>query len=407
MRSWREFGLVVAVLLVLLILVARIGSEQNREPSSDPRRSTFLTGPAGAHAFAAALTLIGVEVTPLRQRLPRVEAPRSLRDSTVLAVLGPTYALDQPDAQALADLAAAGTHLLVAGSEAEAAMRCFGYTVRPRLRSEPAATVEPSGTSYTLDVLAVLRDAPRGDTLRCERTTALRVDTLLRTGRGRPAAVRLSLASGAHVTLVGDDQLFTNRVLRSAAGAPFVLRLVAGRYRRLLVDEYDHGFGPSGRLDLAVLAWFRRTPWGWAGLQLGAVGLLALVASGVRFGPVLRAIERRRRSPLEHVRALATALAAAGGHAVAVRLLVQGLQRRLARGGGSAGADRADLAAWLALTAPRLRTPDGRRAADVLLALMQRPVSTSDVLEAAELVETIWSDLTSASVPGMPSATPA
>ena len=402
MRSWREFGLVVVVLLVLLIAVARIGSEQNREPSTDPRRSTYLTGPSGAHGFAAALARVGVDVAPLRQRLPRVELAGSVGDSTVVAVLGPTIPLDAGDATALSAMAAAGTSLLLAGSEAEAAFRCFGYAVRPRLRPEAAVSAEAAAPAYTLEVLAVLRETPQSDSLRCAAVAALGADTLLRTARGRPVAVRLALESGAAVTLVADDQLFTNRVLRTAPGAPFVLRLVAGRYRRMLVDEYDHGFGPSGRLDQAILAWLRRSPWGWTGLQLAAVGLLALVASGIRFGPVLRAIERRRRSPIEHVRALATALAAAGGHAVAVRLLVQGLQRRLARGSQSTGAERADPATWLAATAPRLRTADGRQAADTLLTLLQRPVSTGHVLEAAQLVETIWSDLTSASPPALP-----
>ena len=404
MRSWREFGLAVALLLLLLLAVARIGSEQNREPSADPRRSTYLTGPAGAHGFAAALARLGVDVVPLRRRLPRVELAGSDRDSSVLAVLGPAFTLDESDAAALAAIAEGGTSLLLAGSEAEAAIRCFGYTVRPRLRPDSAASADASGESYVLDVLGVLREVPSSDTLQCKAAAATPVDTLLRTGRGRPVAVRLALRSGADVTLVADDELFSNRVLRAAAGAPFVLRLVAGRYRRMLVDEYDHGFGPTGRLDQAIVAWLRQSPWGWAGLQLALVGVLALIASGVRFGPVLRAIERRRRSSLEHVRALATALAAAGGHAVAVRLLVQGLQRRLARGAASAGAERADPAAWLAATAPRLRRAEGRRAADALLTLMRGPISTGNVLHAAELVETIWSDLTSASPRALPSS---
>ncbi|HEX2450253.1 MAG TPA: DUF4350 domain-containing protein [Gemmatimonadales bacterium] len=407
MRSGREFGLVVAALLLLLIVVARIGSEQNREPSTDPRRSIYLTGPSGAQGFAGALERVGVQVVPLRQRLPRVERSESGTDSTVVAVLGPTFGLDPADAMVLAALAEGGTDLLLAGSESEAAIRCFGYTVRPRLRPESAASVEPSGPSYTFDVLGVLREISPTDSLGCKPTFAVRADTLLRTGRGHPVAIRLGLESGASVTLVADDELFTNRVLRSTAGAPFVLRLVAGRYRRMLVDEYDHGFGPSGRLDQAVIAWVKQTPWGWAGLQLAVVGLLAVIVSGVRFGPVLHAIERRRRSPLEHVQALATALAAARGHAVAVRLLVQGLQRRLARGGPMAGGERGDPAAWLAATAPRLRTPGGRQAADALLGLMRRPVSTANVVEAAELVETIWSDLTSASRPAMSSNRPA
>ena len=408
MRPRRELGVSVAVVLVLLIAVARLGSQRNREPSADPRRSTYLTAPAGAHGFAAALERLGVQVVRQRQRLPRLDLPEFSADSTVFAVIGPTFTLDEADAITLAAMATAGIDLLLAGGQASPAVRCFGYAVRPKLRAEQATSVDPAGPTYPLDVHAVLHEVP-GDSPPCGAAPLVaRVDTLLRTSDGEAAALRLELGSGARATLVADDEIFANRVLRGSASAPFVLRLVAGRYQRLLVDEYHHGFGPSGRMDQAVLAWIRRTPWGWAACQLAAVGLLVLVAAGARFGPVRRVIERRRRSPLEHVHALATALAAARGHEVAVRLLVQGLQRRLARGSpAGGGADRLDPAAWLAATAPRLRTPAGREAADGLLGLMRRPVATTGVREAAELVEIIWSDLTSASSPAMSSARPA
>jgi len=424
MRPRRDLGVVLAVVLALLIGVAWIGSQRNREPSADPRPSTYLPTPAGTHAFATALERLGISVVRLRQRLPRLEvdelAGGSRAGATVVAVIGPTFPLDAADGAALAGISASGIDLLLAGGEASAGMRCFGYRVRPKLDAEQATSVEPGATSYTLDVHAVLRPVRRralgaapADSAPCAAPLVARVDTLLRTGGGEPAALRLELASGARATLVADDEIFSNRVLRTSAGAPFVLRLVAGRYERVLVDEFDHGFGASGRLDQAVIGWIKRTPWGWAGLQLAAVGLLVLFASRARFGPVRRVIDRRRRSPLEHVRALATALAATGGHELAVRLLVRGLQRRLARGapaGGGAGsaaggpAERLDPAAWLAATAPRLRTPAGRAAAESLLELTRHPVPTAGVLQAAELVETIWSDLTSASRPAMSSA---
>ena len=418
MRPRRELGLVLAAVLVLLILVARTGSKQNREPSADPRRSTYLPTPAGAHGFAVALERLGVSVVRLRQRLPRLSvdslAGGQTGGATVLAVLGPTFPLDDADAVLLVALAASGTDLLLAGSAAEAGMRCFGYRVRPRLNAEPAVPAEPGVTGPALEAAAGAAphgrrapDATPADTAACVAPMAARVDTLLRTAEGEPVALRLELGSGARATLVADDEIFANRRLRGSAGAPFVLRLVVGRYDRILVDEYDHGFGPSGRLDQAVIAWIKRTPWGWAGTQLAIVGLLVLIVSGARFGPVRRVIDRRRRSSLEHVRALATALAAARGHELSVRLLVRGLQRRLARGSATgAAADRRDPAEWLDATAPRLRTPAGRAAAGTLRELMRHPVSTAAVLQAAELVEIIWSDLTSASRPAMSSARP-
>jgi hypothetical protein len=158
----------------------------------------------------------------------------------------------------------------------------------------------------------------------------------------------------------------------------------------MVVDEYHHGYTAAGSLGGAALAWSTRSPWGWMVWQLIAVGVVALVASGVRFGPVRSAIERRRRSPMEHVRALATTLAAARGHDVAVRLMVQGLRRRLSRGGRPAAAD---LDAWLAGLAPSVRSPRGREALDILTATLHTPPDAASVLAAGNAVETLWEEL--------------
>jgi hypothetical protein len=216
------------------------------------------------------------------------------------------------------------------------------------------------------------------------------VDTLLRTLRDRPVVVRLTYSGGRVVTLVADDRLFQNRTTRNTAAGEFVIGLVVPRYERLIVDEFHHGYRASGSLAGAALDWTTRSPWGWLVWQLGAVGVLALVASGVRFGPVRSAIQRRRRSPMEHVRALATALAAARGHDVAVRLMVQGLRRRLSRTGRAAPAD---LETWLGGLSSSVRTPRGREALESLIRTTRTPPDAESVLVAANAVETLWEEL--------------
>jgi hypothetical protein len=193
------------------------------------------------------------------------------------------------------------------------------------------------------------------------------------------------------VTLVSDDRLFSNRLVRASGTGPFVLDLVVGRYTRIVVDEYHHGFDASGSLAGAAFDWSLHSPWGWAVWQLVAVGVIALIAAGVRFGPARRIIERRRRSPLEHVRALATALAAARGHDVAVRLIVQGLRRRLGQGGK---AEKGGIpATWLESIAPGVQTPRGQAALTRLSAISGREAALEEVLEAADDVETLWEEL--------------
>jgi hypothetical protein len=267
----------------------------------------------------------------------------------------------------------------------------LGVAARAGSEGRPLPAVRAVLVRRSTDVSVDSSDVEDSAPVTCTAPAAHRVDTLLRTTRGRPVALRATLDDGRSVTLVADDRLFANRVVRETAAGPFALGLVVPRYDRVVVDEYHHGFDASRSLAGAATAWMLHSPWGWGILQLAGVGVLALLAAGVRFGPIQPGIERRRRSPLEHVRALATALAAARGHDVAVGLIVQGLRRRLSRAGPGA---RGEIGPWLEGLAPGVRTPRGRAALDTLTAISRRPASAEDVLLAADAVETLWEELT-------------
>ena len=398
MRPRTELGLSAGLLLGLGLLAVAAGSRRDRSGDREAGRSTYLTGPAGGSAFAEAAARLGVKVE--RYRRPTATLAPSDSVPTVVAVLGPREPLTPADARHLLVLP---VDLLLAGPGAESAIRCLGYRVLPRLRRDSIRTRSPQDAEHlpAPRVFSVLRaNSARnvvdsaggydGRRVQCEVPQASRVDTLLETLRGRPVVVRLSYPEGRTVTLVADDGLFRNRTLRRTLAGGFVLGLVADRYDRMVVDEYHQGYTATGSLGAAALAWSTRSPWGWMVWQIVAVGLVALVASGVRFGPVRSAIERRRRSPMEHVRALATTLAAARGHDVAVRLMVQGLRRRLSRGGRAAAAD---LDAWLESLAPSVRSARGREALETLTGTLRTQPDAASVLAAGNAVETLWEEL--------------
>jgi hypothetical protein len=397
MRPRTELGVGAALLLVLGIGAAALGSRRARLTDSDPRRSTYLAGPLGASGFAEALSRLGVTVVRHRRQFAGLDTLGGA--GTLVAFLGPTEDLSALEGGALAR---APIDLLLAGVGAGSAIRCLGYDVVRRLR-DSVSTRHPEGgdEGHMPWIRAVLfhrqsavavdsSDLVDGRRVTCTAPVPLRVDTLLRDSRNRAVAVRLTLARGRTVTLVAEDHLFANRALRETAAGPFVLRLVVPRYSRVVIDEFHHGYDASGSLAGATVAWTTRSPWGWAIWQLAVVGLLALVAAGVRFGPVRSAIERRRRSPLEHVRALATALAAASGHDVAVRLIVQGLRRRLSHAGRST---RGEATVWLAGLTPAVRTARGHAALETLTTITGRPASADDVLAAANAVEALWEEV--------------
>jgi hypothetical protein len=275
-------------------------------------------------------------------------------------------------------------------------MRCYGwdatdFAVRGRRVAPPGR--EPANDAAAATVFlepdsSVARS--RADRRLCDPVPVAAVDTLLRSADGRVAAVRVRRAdNGTFAILVGDVSLLQNRALRETSTGPEILGFFAGRYDVVTFEEAHHGFGPSGSLAGAVWSWSLRSPWGWAAWQAAIVGVLALLAGAFRFGPVRRVIERKRRSPLEHVQALATALAAAKGHDVAIRATVRGLRRRLVVGRSPAGDPRA----WLQEFAAHAPGPRARQAADRLLTLCRPGQPAPAVLEAANTVEDLWQEL--------------
>jgi hypothetical protein len=399
MHPRTELAFSAVALFVLGLVVVALGLQQARPAVDESPRSTYLTGPGGASAFADAADRLGVEVERWRRPLGSLPTADSGRRELVVALLGPTRPLSAAEAQQLLQLP---VDLLLAGNGAATAMRCLGFQIVPRRSGNPMRTRAPAnaedlpspqvGSFLGAHAARTIVDSSGYDErkVRCEVPEPIRVDTLLQTMRARPVVLRLGYPGDRVVTLVADDGLFRNRTLRQTSAGAFTLSLVTPRYRRMLVDEYHHGYQAAGSLSGAALAWSIRSPWGWMVWQLVAVGVVALIASGVRFGPVRKAIERRRRSPMEHVRALATALAAARGHDVAVRLMIQGLRRRLSRGGRPSPAAPES---WLEGLGPSVRTARGREALESLVGTMRRPPDADSVLVAGNAVETLWEEL--------------
>lgn len=400
MRPRAEALLAVATLAVLGMGAALLGRSQGNPVSQDERPSSFLAGPGGSRGLLDAAQRLGIEVRRFRLRPQELPA---LQDSTLqaLVVLDPTYSFSPPERAAVLAFGKQAD-LLLAGEGAESLMRCFGYEVRRRFTdsAQAAPPGEPVGPGSPW-VGAVLRPTNRRTVVDSSRAMDVAysacsvpplewVDTLLISTRGQPVALRLHRADGDQdVVLVAEVNLFRNRALRRDDDTgPFVVSLL-DEYDRVVFEEYHHGFGASGSLAGAVLAWSRSSPWGWAVWQAAAVGLLALLFGAIRFGLPRPAIGRSRRSPLEHVRALATALAAARGHDVAIGAIVRGLRRRLLP---PALRTRGDWRQWLARLGGSARSARARESIATLESLTRPGQPSSAVLRAANAVEDLWED---------------
>jgi hypothetical protein len=404
-----KLGLALGVLALLALLAQQAGRRSRPADEVDRRLSTLLTGPDGARGLADALERLGLEVRRWRQRPQFLSRDPGSTGREAFVVLDPAYALSVPSMQALLgsdDSTLRRMDLVLAGEAVDPLMGCFGYMIRSvwpdSLRVAPPDQAPGLDAPWVHAHLARRGERVYADSSRMEDIGPFRClvppfrvrERLLVTETGLPVALRLvpDDREGREILLVADAELFRNRALRTTDAGPFMVGLFHGRYARATFDEYHQGFGPSGSMAGAVLAWSRRHPLGWAAWQLAVVGLLALGFGAARFGPIRRIIERRRRSPLEHVRALASALAAAKGHDAAIAALVRGLRRRLLPAGQRAPGDST---AWLAGATATIRTARGRDALATLRQLTRPGQSADSVRRAALAVEDLWEDLRS------------
>jgi len=240
------------------------------------------------------------------------------------------------------------------------------------------------------------RDA-RSETGICGALVPFQQDTVIAAVNHRPVILRLSYRGGGTITLVADPGWFTNRVWRSTDVPIIALPLLTPRPERpgrVAWDEYHQGFSDTGATSLAAhtWSWLRNSPTGWAVLQLVAVGLVWLALTAVRFGPARSVIERRRRSPLEHLEALAAGLESADDGDTAVQRLALGLRRRLSI--GRVRANDENVVPWLESLELATRGPKGRAAVRRLRNFLTvRDRDPARVLHAAQAVEDVWEEL--------------
>jgi hypothetical protein len=408
-----EIGL--ALLLAGAIGVAMVAAGRTaKPPSQDPRASTLLSGPRGSQALHDVLVRLGRPVQ--RRRTPLFD----LGDDTVrrrrpglLVVLAPRIPLESAELEHMVRFVNDGGAVLAAGAGG-GITACAGWDVEPArtgfavdslpvrghdgLRLPPVARVltwrpEDRGAKGGLAGL-VKRRAAKAEDDACGALIARRTDTLLATTDGRPVVVRQHYGNDGTIILAADAGWFRNQMWRDT-DVPYVVLplLVPPRGGRIVLDEYHQGFGrgkPSA--VLVTWEWLRASPAGWAILQLVAVALVWLAVTAVRFGPARSVIELRRRSPLEHLEALAAGLESAAGADAAVQRIVSGLERRLGRA-GHAKADPQRLMSWLEALELAMPSARGRGVVRRLRHVMTERGGAEQVLAAAQAVEDVWEEL--------------
>jgi hypothetical protein len=334
MGSRRDTILLVALLAIILALSAVAGSgEESSGFNLSP--STHLATPFGARALHDVLKELKV---PAGRRTQ----PLADGDSIVgpLVILAPLEEVSPAEIVALkAWLKGGGTLLYAAGREDPVADSLGLETVslsRDSLNAVQeytwpgrAATARPGALTEGVGMVEGFRRAfdPASPALRAGGGATLLASD------GRPVAVSFPVGKGK-VVAWSDARPLVNERLKTSRAAVLFARLAAAETaggRTLWFDEYHHGYHGDGSVTKGLRRFFTRAGLGRALIQLGVAAAGLLLLFGRRFGAPLPPVPARRRSPLEHVDALAGAYRQAGAKKTVRRLLLAGLARRLGR----------------------------------------------------------------------------
>jgi hypothetical protein len=335
------FGIIATVLLITTLLVPwRATDDSGRSLTS------YSAAPGGTRGLHDVLDRLGFTVE--RSLIP---FRAGLANNALYVVLEPIVLPTTGEVHALLDAVRAGARLLIltplAGGALADSLGIARYPAAQPARLDSAAARDESipGLGFIRWVLRSRTDADSA--VVWQRTANDTAFFNVETDRGiEPMLVGLRRGRG-RVVVASHSGFFRNADIRDGPDAVRAVRLIewlleGDTSRPIVFDEYHHGYGVHADLMRVTRRTLVETAPGRVLLQIAGAGLLLLLAIGTR--PVRPRPRTRieRRSPLEHVGALARAYAAVHATDRAVRLLVRGIRRR--HGGGRGGRDET---AWL------------------------------------------------------------
>lgn len=337
---------VLTVLLVFAVLL----TPESAPVVPDRRVTTYSSGPGGASGIYDIAKFLGWR--PKRRVTPLTG---DLDTAAVYAVLAPLIPVTATSTHALLEAVRGGAGLMYIVSDSgtlEDSLQVnradTGYAPTP-MPQEMRPHCKPDNVDNMLEwfrdgVHLYRLDAHRAVT--SAMPVFITVDRPVRGARSlptEPAAFGFTLGRG-RVVVYSDADLLRNDVVRICKWdiGPRVMQSLdwvsGGRRRTLVFDEYDQGYGRQPSTPRVIQQFLFGSIAGRGIAQILAAALVLIFALGVRAIPPKDVPRIERRSPLEHVDALARAYERIGATRLVARRLAAGLRRRHGRGVWSARA---------------------------------------------------------------------
>ena len=401
---WVAFLLLLAAFALTLLLTPRDTDGR----SGDRRLTVRSTAPQGASGLYEAAARLG-------WRTERLQAPFAahMDSAAVYAVLDPPVALTAGEVHRLLESVRAGAGLLVVAERGSALAdslglepsRDGGLLVAPAgvacadSLNRPGALRWMGGGVITLRLQGARRPAGAvafAHTRRPGRPDSTDLASAVPDAPGDslpPAVLGIPLGRG-RVVVVADPDLLRNDVLRVCEWGMGVAAFRALDWlsqaggRRLVFDEYHQSAHAEAAPMRAVRRWLAGTPPGRMLLQGVLAALVLLAALGARAIAPLARPRIERRSPLEHVSALARAYDEVHATRLAMRRLVRGLRRRHQRAASRPTGDDE----FLSTVATRHRILAGD--VDRVRAAEREPLEPDGFVQAGQALHRIDSQLT-------------
>jgi len=319
----------VLVAFVTLLVLGLIISPA-AVPGSGGLLTTYASDPGGARGLFETTRRLGWPASRLLDRF----AGR-LDSNAVYAVLRPPVDLTSSEVSALLDAVRRGAGLLLVPGFGSAFLDSLGLMLGA---APPLGLTRADEAAW--DSLGGLAPTPRWPALVFRESEEEPPDSMvvLLAVRSRvypdsiyPVVVGLPLGRG-RVVMMSHGALLSNLLLREADNAVLPVRMLEwvtpGRRPPLIFAEYHQGHGRHADVTGAIRRELFFTPVGRSVVHLLIAAGLLLLAVGVRPIAPRPRVSSERRSPLEHVGALAQAYAQVNATRTALRRLLRGLRRR-------------------------------------------------------------------------------
>jgi hypothetical protein len=354
-------GVVLPIVATIVLFTALLAPERIAGRTGDARLSTNSTEPQGARLFYELAQRLGWRA----ERRLTAELPSG--PGNIYAVLGAPVPPRIGEVHALLEYVRHGGALFVVLSDGgDPIGDSLHVAVESRYFYAWPVAAESRGCEALEQSLVPLWPDNRAhmNALRWRGPRPGDGETFLRVGFGtegaggpasspgvlRPAVVGFRYGNG-RIVVASDPDFLRNDALRVCAYGLDVPAVRALEYLRdggdvpretIVFDEFHQGFGVQPGTMRTIATYLGGSPSGHLFFQLLGAGLVLLVSLAPRNISPQDPERIERRSPLEHVDALARAYGQVGATRTATARLVRGVRRRLEHGSIHARAEPSD-----------------------------------------------------------------